>query len=263
MPKRFLLCLLLALPLSALAAARVVTLAPNLTEMAFAAGITPVAVSEYSDYPPAAQSLPTVANWQGVNIEAVLAQKPDVVLAWRGGNPQRQVDQLQKLGVKVIWMQTESLAGLSQALRQLAPYSPQPKAALAAATDLSNGFQALQKQYQRPVPLPVFLQFGSQPLFTAAGNTLQNDILALCGGRNIFADSRVPWPQVSREQVLVRQPAAIVSIGDSHRASAIHAFWQPQLNVPIIMLTDDWFSRPGPRMLDAAKQLCPQLAKEE
>ncbi len=57
------------------------TLAPHLTEMAFASGITPVAFSAWSDYPPAAPALEQVANWQGVNVERILALKPDVVLA--------------------------------------------------------------------------------------------------------------------------------------------------------------------------------------
>ncbi len=106
----------------------------------------------------------------------------------------------------------------------------------------------------------MFLQFGSRPLFTAGAATLQNQILALCGARNIFADSRVPWPQVSREQVLIRHPQVIIVPGDTAAARQIGDFWRPQLTVPVLALNEDSFTRPGPRILLAAQQLCTQLA---
>ncbi|MDU6390724.1 MAG: helical backbone metal receptor, partial [Pantoea sp.] len=112
------------------AAPRVISLAPHLTEMAFAAGITPVAVSAWSDYPPAAKALEQVANWQGVKVERILALKPDVVLAWRGGNPQRQIDQLQRLGVKVEWLDPGSLDEMADAVAALQRWSPHPQQAL-------------------------------------------------------------------------------------------------------------------------------------
>lgn len=245
--------------LSTAAAPRVVTLAPNLTELAFAAGITPVGVSDHSDFPPAAMQVVRVANWQGINSERLLRLKPDVVVAWRGGTPQRQMDQLQALGIQVLWLAPDSVIQLTASLRQLAPYSPHPEQAEQAAQRLQQQFSALKQRYGANVPQRVFLQFGSKPLFTAAGNTLQNEVLQLCGGQNIFADSRVPWPQVSREQVLSRQPQAIVAPGDADRARQLAAFWQPQLPVKVIVLNDDWISRAGPRIILAAQQLCSQL----
>jgi len=258
--KRFLPLLLLWLACAATAAPRVVTLAPNLTELAFAAGITPVGVSAFSDYPPAAQQIREVANWQGINTEKLLALKPDVVLAWRGGTPQRQADQLQSLGVKVVWLAPDSIAELVSSLRQLSAYSPHPQQAEQAADRLQQQFDDLRQRYARQQPKPVFMQFGLRPLFTAAGHTLQNDVLQLCGGENIFADARVPWPQVSREQVLVRQPRAIVIPGDDAQAQQVAQFWHPQLAAPVIAINDDWLSRAGPRMILAAQKLCSQLS---
>lgn len=241
------------------AAPRVVTLAPHLTEMAFAAGITPVAVSAWSDYPPAAKTLEQVANWQGIKVERILALKPDVVLAWRGGNPQRQIDQLQQLGVNVQWIDPGSLEQMADAVASLGRWSPQPQQAITSAQQLKQQEKDLRVRYAALPATPVFLQFGQQPLFTAARATLQNDIIALCAGKNIFSDSRVSWPQVSREQVLMRHPQAIIIGGSATQAQNVARFWQPQLNVPVIAINDDWLSRPGPRMLLAAKQLCAAL----
>jgi len=238
---------------------RVITLAPHLTEMAFAAGITPIAVSDWSDYPPAAQTLEQVANWQGIKVERILALKPDVVLAWRGGNPQRQIDQLQQLGVNVQWIDPGSLEQMADAVASLGRWSPQPQLALDAAQQLKQQEKDLRARYAALPLVPVFLQFGQQPLFTSARATLQNDIIALCAGKNIFSDSRVSWPQVSREQVLMRHPQAIIIGGSAAQAQNVARFWQPQLTVPVIAINDDWLSRPGPRMLLAAKQLCSAL----
>jgi vitamin B12 transport system substrate-binding protein len=92
--------LMLLAPAWLFAAPRVITLSPANTELAFAAGITPVGVSSYSDYPPEAAKIEQVSSWQGMNLERIVALKPDLVLAWRGGNAERQVNQLSSLGIK-------------------------------------------------------------------------------------------------------------------------------------------------------------------
>ena len=125
------LLLLLALPGGVLAATapRVIALAPQLTELAFAAGITPVGVSTYSDYPPEAQQLEQVASWQGINVERILALKPDVILAWRGGTPARQVEQLQALGIHVVWRDPQAVDAVIASIRHPAALSAQPQPA--------------------------------------------------------------------------------------------------------------------------------------
>jgi vitamin B12 transport system substrate-binding protein len=240
-------------------APRVITLAPHLTELAFAAGITPVAVSAWSDYPPKAKSLEQVANWQGMNVERILALRPDLVLAWRGGSPQRQVDQLRALGIQVLWLDPASIENIIASLHKLAQWSPDPQRAHRAADALAARFDALQKQYAGKPRHNVFLQFGLQPLFTASRATLQNQLLTLCGGDNIFANSAAPWPQVSREQVLARHPEVIVVPGDDKSAAQVAHFWQPQLKAPVIAIPEDWLSRPGPRSILAAEKLCRAL----
>ncbi len=105
----------------------------------------------------------------------------------------------------------------------------------------------MKARYANAPKKRVFLQFGSAPLFTSGPGSIQDQVLRLCGGENIFATSRVPWPQVSREQVLARQPQA--DRGDRgcqpHCRSA--ALWQHQLTISLIALHSDWFERAGPR----------------
>lgn len=258
---RGLSAILLSLPALLFAASRVISLSPGNTELAFAAGITPVAVSAWSDYPEAAKKIEQVANWQWINLERIVALKPDVVLAWRAGNAERQVEQLAGLGIDIVWLDPTTVEGVIAALRQLRQYSPSPKSADEAADKLAAEFAALKSQYRQNHGKRVFLQFGQNPLFTSGKGSIQHEILELCGGQNIFIDSRVPWPQVSREQVLIRQPQAIIITGDDSKIPATRQFWSTQLTVPVITLNDDWFSRPGPRIILAARQLCGKLAE--
>lgn len=251
------------LGLPAQAAQRVISLAPNTTELAYAAGMGEVllAASSYSDYPPEALKLERVASWQGVNLERVLALKPDLILAWRGGNPQRVLDQLASLGVPVLYVDIKNIGEIAQTLEALARYSPHPELAYQAANDIRQQIAELKIRYANNSPRRVLLQFGTQPLFTSSGATLQSQLLSLCGAENIFADSPTPWPQISREQVLLRKPQAIVITGGAQQIANVRAFWAPQLAVPIIALNDDWFNRAGPRIMLATQSLCSQLAE--
>ncbi|AUQ40888.1 vitamin B12 ABC transporter substrate-binding protein BtuF [Yersinia ruckeri] len=262
--RRLLLCgfLTLGIPISASAAERVISLAPSTTELAYAAGLGDklVAVSDYSDYPEAAKKLEHVASWQGINVERILALKPDLILAWRGGNAQRPLDQLARFGIPIFYSDPDTIDQIADDLDRLAIHSPKPQQAHHTANYIRQQRDQLVQRYARTVPLRVFLQFGTQPLFTTSGHTLQSEVVSLCGGKNIFATSRVPWPQISREQVLSRQPDAIIIAGGSDQIKAVSAFWQPQLNVPIVAINEDWFNRAGPRILLAAHQLCQQLA---
>ncbi|MDU6924901.1 vitamin B12 ABC transporter substrate-binding protein BtuF [Franconibacter helveticus] len=260
LPYRALAALLLSLPAWLMAAPRVISLSPSNTELAFAAGITPIAASAYSDYPAAAKKLEQVANWQGMNLERIVALKPDLVLAWRGGNAERQVNQLKSLGIQVMWIDPATVEQVAEALRRLAPFSPTPEKARTAADALMQDFVTLKKQYAGKAKKRVFLQFGGQPLFTTNKSSIQNQLVEVCGGENIFADSPAPWPQVSREQVLMRQPQLIITTGDEQQIPQITQFWHEQLQVPVITVKDDWFERAGPRIILAAKQICQALA---
>ncbi|EKW84616.1 periplasmic binding family protein [Escherichia coli 97.1742] len=147
------------------------------------------------------------------------------------------------------------------ALRQLAPWSPQPDKAEQAAQSLLDQYAQLKAQYADKPKKRVFLQFGINPPFTSGKESIQNQVLEVCGGENIFKDSRVPWPQVSREQVLARSPQAIVITGGPDQIPKIKQYWGEQLKIPVIPLTSDWFERASPRIILAAQQLCNALSQ--
>ncbi|OTA17068.1 putative periplasmic binding protein [Xenorhabdus vietnamensis] len=243
------------------AASRVISLAPSTTELAYAAGLGDqmIAVSAYSDYPEAAKKLEQIADWQGLNVERIIALKPDLILAWREGNPQRPLEQLIALGIPIFYSDVKKVEDVAAELEQLAAYSPHPEMAKKSAADIRNKFNQLKQDYANPNPTSVFLQFGMNPIFTSSSHSIQSELISVCGGKNIFADSPVSWPQVNREQVLTRKPEVIVMGGTEEQKQKIADFWRPQMNINIIALNDDWFSRTGPRIILAAEQLCQQL----
>ncbi|MGG4606867.1 vitamin B12 ABC transporter substrate-binding protein BtuF [Providencia sp. Me31A] len=241
---------------------RVISLSPANTELAYAAGLgeSLIAVSAYSDYPEQAKKLEQVSDWQGVNVERILALKPDLILAWRGGNPQRPLDQLASFGIPIIYLDPQTIDEVIDAVNELSQYSPNPELAQQTIESMQIKLAVYKNKTAVDIkPKKVFIQLGIQPLFSAGNHTLQNDVVTLCSGENIFVNSPVQWPQVSREQVLTRKPDVIVIAGSEEQEKGVRDFWRSQLNAPIIRLNEDWFHRAGPRIINATEQLCEQL----
>ncbi|HFF1654145.1 TPA: vitamin B12 ABC transporter substrate-binding protein BtuF [Providencia rettgeri] len=241
---------------------RVVSLSPANTELAYAAGLGDnlIAVSAYSDYPEQAKKLEQVSDWQGVNVERIIALKPDLILAWRGGNPQRPLDQLASFGIPIIYFDPQTIDGVIDAVNELSQYSLRPELAQQNISAMRAKLTPYRNQKKSDLKTKkIFIQLGTQPLFSTGKHTLQNDVVTFCGGENIFANSAVQWPQISREQVLTRNPDVIVMTGSIEQEKVVRNFWQSQLDVPIIRLNEDWFHRAGPRIIDATEQLCEQL----
>lgn len=242
-------------------ALRVVSLAPHITEMAWAAGLGPslIAASDYSDYPDAAQKLERVASGNDIKFERILLLKPDLVLASRETNPQRELEKLQKYGIPVEFIDSHRLEEIPQDIERLARFSANPETGAHNARDFRQKLAALSREYAREDKIPAALLFGLSPLMTANGESIQNDVLRVCGVKNIFADSRVAWPVVSREQIISRQPRLLITGTHQEGDEQGMQFWQQKTDYPVINLNPDWFNRSGPRILLAAQDLCQKI----
>lgn len=261
------LCLLL-LPVFSVAAEpvkKIISLSPHTTEMAYAAGLGDklIAASDYSDYPEAAKSLERVANYRGIKMERIVALQPDLILAWRGGNPSREMTRLEQLGFKVFYSNPGSLEDIASTLEQLGQFADSPTQAQRSASDFRQRLDALRRAHQDKQPVSYFYQLSSSPMITVAGNNWPSQVFAVCGGENIFADSRAAYPQISQEQVIVRQPEVI--FGTSHAAAdpSVWDNWRQQLPAVerehIFTVTSDWLNRPTPRTILAAEEICQYL----
>ncbi|CAH0527065.1 vitamin B12 ABC transporter substrate-binding protein BtuF [Vibrio hippocampi] len=244
------------------AAQRVISLAPHTTELAYAAGLgdSMIAASDYSDYPEAALELERVANYQGINLERIVTLNPDLILAWPVGNAQRELEKLEKLGFEIFYSSTGSLEKIAENLERLSHYADDPQIGLKAARDFRTQLAEIESNTHSKEPVSYFYQLSEKPMITLGGKSWPNEVFEFCGGKNIFAQSKAPYPQVNMEQIIVAKPQAIFT---SEHAIAHHQWWLKWSNeLPAVSknhiwsLTSDWLNRPTPRTLLAIKEVC-------
>ena len=245
-------------------ARRIVSLAPHATEQLFAAGAGGklVAVSEYSDYPPEATRLPQVASSAAVDLERILALKPDLIVAWRLEATAPSLARLEALGLSVFYSEPRRLAQIPDSIEALGELAGTPDQARKLAASLREQLDRLQAQYGTRRPVSVFYQIAERPLMTLGGRQFVSDAIELCGGRNVFADSALMAPQVNIEAVLAADPEVIVSARPDPADRSWQAFWRPfggmravQANNLYAVPTNE-MHRHGPRAIGAAALLC-------
>lgn len=245
---------------------RVISLAPHITELVYAvgAGDKLVAVSDYSDYPAEAQLLPRVNSFAALNIEAILALKPDLVLAWRSGNPPADLARLQQFGVRVEYSDPLLIDDIATELLQIGQWLGHAEQGALVATQIQQRLTLLRASYQQQAPVKVFYAMSTDPLSTVANQAWPAQLLQACGADNIFADAKNDYPQPQLEQLLLRQPEVIVR-ASKEGSTKQEQFWQRYPSLPavrkqaFITLEPDWVYRATPRMIDATQQLCEAL----
>jgi len=243
---------------------RIVSLAPGATEMLFAIGVgnRVVGTSRYSDEPAAARAVPRIGDVAGLDLEKILALRPDVVIVWQGGNPAAQIEQLQKLQLHLYRQHVTSLRDLPASLRRLGALSGAVAAADRAARELTTRLTNLQARYGASERISVFLQIWNRPLYTVGGRHLMSDSLTLCGATNIFSELGNEAPAVSVEAVLSRNPAVIIADAPPGQARAWLADWYsfPRLAAvrrqALIPFEDPRFGMLGPSAVEATAKLC-------
>jgi iron complex transport system substrate-binding protein len=247
---------------------RIVTLAPHLTELAYAAGAGEklVGVARHSDYPVAAARVPQVGDAVRVDAEAILALKPDLVLAWRSGNPPTEVGRLEQIGLPVLATEPARLADIPRLLRAIGTLAGTGGHAQLAATDFEGEIQALRERYARASRIRVFYVIWHKPLLTVNGTHLISEILALCGGENVFADLAQLTPHVTLEALIAAQPAVILGGASAGGAKGFAEQWRatavpPLRNLPAYYINPDLIQRPTPRIVAGVKAIC--LALED
>ena len=250
-------------------ARRIVSLAPNLTELLFAAGAgeVVVGVSEFSDYPAAAADIRRVGGGAGLDIEAIIALQPDLVVAWQSGNPPGQLERLQDLGMPLFLSEPRQLLDVAGTLVRLGRLAGTESVAQAAARAFAVRYRELQQRYAGRPDVEVFYQVWRQPLMTVNGDHLISDVISLCGGRNVFSDLRGLAPQIDIEAVLAADPEVIIAGTGGTSETAELQDWMrwPMLAAVaqnhIYGVQRELLVRHGPRILDGAAQVCGILEK--
>lgn len=249
-------------------ARRVVALAPHIVESLYAAGAGGqiVGAVDYSDYPEAARAIPRVGSFSAFSLEAVIAARPDLVVIWGSGNGMGTLAKLAPLQVPVYVSEPRALADIPRGLRALGALAGTTGRAEAAARAFETGIAELRRAHARERPLRVLFQIWNQPLQTVSGDHLISEVLALCGGENLFADARTLAPKLNIESVLQRNPEVIVGSGAGSGRPAWLDDWQdyPTLAAvergALFYVDPDHILRPTTRLLLGARSLCQQLS---
>ncbi|HTI18671.1 MAG TPA: cobalamin-binding protein, partial [Trinickia sp.] len=253
-------------------AKRVIALSPHAVELVYAAGggAKLVGAVSYSDYPPAARTLPRVGSNVGLDLERIVALKPDLIVVWRHGNDDRQLDTLRGLGIALFHSQPHKLDDVGTNLEKLGTLLGTETTAATAARDYRGQIAALRAQYAGRSTVSLFYQVWNRPLMTLSGAHIVSDAIALCGGRNVFAGLKPLVPTVSTEAVVAANPEAIVTASaDASRQAGLSApelaTWQdwPRLQAVergnLFVLDADLIDRPGPRLALGVAALCRDL----
>jgi len=245
-------------------AQRIVSLAPHLAEIAFAAGAGAklAGVSSFSRHPAEALRLPVVASHGRVDIERLIAMHPDLVLAWRSGNSPLQIARLERLGLRVFVTEVRSLADIPRIVRLVGALAGSADAAERQAQQFEKETEDLRRRYAEGRGVAAFLEIWHRPMLTVNGAHLISDALSLCGGRNVFAAAKTLTPVVSREQILDARPEAIVTGGFG--SEALQAWSGLELvpavrNRRIYAIDPDLLYGQGPHVLDGVRVLCERL----
>lgn len=248
-------------------ARRIVSLAPHVTELLYAAGAGArvVGAVSYSDYPEAAKALPRVGGYHKVDVEAVVALRPDLVVGWGEGNRPAERERLQAMGIAVFVNDPHSLDDIARSLERIGKLAGTSAIADAAATAFRARHAALKTRYADQTPVRMFYQVWHAPLMTVNGEHLISEVIRLCGGENVFSALPTLTPRIGLESVLAADPQAIVASGmDASRPEWLDDWrrW-PQLAAVrdghLFHIPPDLIQRHSPRVLDGAERLCAQL----
>ena len=250
-------------------AQRIVSLAPHLTEVVYAAaaGAQLVGTASYSDYPEAALSVPRVGSYNNVSYESLVALKPDLVLVWLSGNGVETANRLRELGLTLFVSEPRTLEDVATSLRQIGRLSGHDQEAEQAAARFMEQLRYLRETYSTQSAIDVYYQIWNEPLLTLNGEHLISDVVRLCGGRNVFADAMPMVLRINVESVIRADPQVIVASGmdearpewldDWRRWTTITAVREQQL----YFIPPDLLQRHTPRIIQGAQLLCEYLAQ--
>lgn len=248
-------------------ARRIVSLAPHITETLFAAGggAALVGTVDYSDYPEAATKLPRVGGYTKLDLEAVAALKPDLVIGWQSGNVAGHIERLRALGLPLYLSQPGRIDDIARNLEHFGILAGTAASGREAAAQLRARHAGLQKKFAGRPPVRVFYQAWRQPLMTVSGRQIISDVIRLCGGVNVFADLIGMAPNVSVEAVIAADPEAIVASGMGEERPEWLDDWRRWTQMTAVARQNLFFIPPAliqrhtPRLLDGAERMCAQL----
>lgn len=251
---------------------RIVSLAPNLTEILFALGLGPnvVAVTQDSDYPPAAAQKPSVGTFWQPSIEAVIAMRPDLVVTETFEQHRDLARRLDRMGYRSLLVEVETVAGLFEGIATIGQATGTTGQADRLCRDIRAEIDRLRAATAGMRPVKVLWVVQREPLRVAGRNTFVNEMIELAGGENAVGPTLHVYPPIGSEQVIAARPEVIIEPSmlpgtmDGQRQQAL-AYWRRFANVPAVtdgrvcVVDGDLVCRLSPRLPVAVETIARRL----
>jgi iron complex transport system substrate-binding protein len=237
--------------------------------MLFAAGAGSqlVGTIEYSGQPASEAKLPKIGSADAIDMERLIALRPDVVVVWPDGNNPAQIATIERLGISVYRQEAITLDSIPQSLRRLGRLTGTSAVAERQAGVLEAKLAELRKDYANSSHSPtVLLEVWDRPLYTVGRGELMSDALEVCGARNAFADLPARAPPIGIEAVLARDPDIIIAAAPPGKAAAWLEEWRryPSLRAVrsghLLAFEDQRLIGLGPGVIDATAAMCGKIA---
>ena len=244
---------------------RVVSLAPSITEIIFALGKENLlkGVTRFSDFPPAAKKLPQVGSYVHLDLEKIVALKPDLCIGIKDGNPIAVVRKLEHLGIPVYAVDPRDLNAILETIVQVGALLGAEQKAHAIVSDMRTRVGRVKSLVATSPHKPrVFFQIGVSPIVSAGTQTYIHELIVMAGGRNL-AEGPVPYPRYSREQVLGLSPDVMIITSMARGASfeRVKKQWSKWPSIPavrnnrILLMDSNVCDRPTPRLIDGLERV--------
>ena len=244
-------------------AKRIVSLAPHVTELLFAAGAekSVIAATDQSDFPPAALRLPSIGSGTRPDLERIVSLKPDLVVAWKSGINAQRTARLRALGIPVFLSDPRDFEQIATSLERLAILADSPQGKT-EADKFRKTLSELRSRFAGREPVTVFYQIWSRPLMTLNDAHLTGQVLQLCGAKNIFGHLPQLAPVVSADAVVEADPAAII-LTDNRQEALLrwrrHTQMRAVARNRLVMVDGTLLNRASPRILQGTAMLCENL----
>ena len=246
---------------------RVVSLAPNLTEIVFAVGGGDrlVGRTSYCDYPPEAKSVQVIGDTGTPNLERIIAVKPQVVLVSTSSQLEVFTQQLQNQNIAVFVTDPHDLEGIFRSMDQIGEMLGEKEQAAQLVQKLRDRTNAVAAAVKQKQPVKVFYQVSAEPLYTIGREAFVTDLIRRAGGVSVTAEVPGAWPKYSAESALAAKPEAIILPTGGSMGAANSAFTDALRQSPaalggrVYKINDDHLARPGPRIVDGLEEMARAL----
>lgn len=248
---------------------RIIPLAPHIVELLFEIGAGPqiIATTEFSDFPEPAKRIPTIGNYLKLDLERIVALKPDIIIAWRDGNPATDLAKLQKLGFRIEYSSPKELKDIAKELLWLGNITGNKLEAKKRSEVFNERLNKLKAEFSGQSDILVFYELWGNPLTTIGPQSWPAKLLQLCGAKNAFAEVNNDYPQVSIEQVLAKKVDVIIQPLSENQTDKTGYPWQNWPGIEavskqqIIRPDADKIHRMTTRTLQELTILCKEIDK--